>query len=210
MSNISLKWIQQNFGLEHHNIFDIGCADLHDACQFLDHTDGKVFAFECNPVWSEQNLERSKNIDRLYYYDCAISDKDGTEDFVPSDSLDGQEWNWSGSLFAPTENLKTDKWTWKDAVSVVSRSIDSICLENQCVPNFIHIDAQGAEYKIFKDMIARPMAIWCEISEFENYDTGVKRTDFHSMMLSKGYMLVHTQECDALYVLNKNNLTKYS
>jgi len=209
MTTFNTDWLQENFSAEHNVIFDIGCADLHDSVNLLDKTNGQVFAFECNPVWKEKNLERAKKLDRLNYFHCGISNVDGTENFVPSHSLKGQEWNWSGSLCPPTDNLKTDEWKWKDPVSVTVRSIDSICLEHQLVPNFIHIDAQGAEYKIFKDMVARPFAIWCEVSEFENYETGITEKDFHTMMFSKGYNLKHTQDENVLYVLKNTNLTNY-
>lgn len=210
MTTLNLKWVEENFNLSHCNIFDIGCADLHDTAQLLNCTNGNVFAFECNPVWETQNLERAKTYKNLIYYHCAISDHDGTDLFVPSNTLRGEEWNWSGSICPPDTNLQTKDWTWKQPVEVVVRSIDSVCLENQIVPNFIHIDAQGAEYKIFKDMIARPTAIWCEISEFENYQTGVTVNDFNNMMQSKGYKQVFKENCDALYVLKGIKLTDYS
>lgn len=212
MSDINLNWITSNFGHKSSIIFDIGCACLHDSIQMLNHTQGLVFAFECNPVFQNSNIERAKDYSRLKYHHVAISDKDGTEEFTASCQLDGQEWNVSGSLFAPDEPLRNKQWRWKEPISVPARSIESICAEYGVVPDFIHIDAQGAEYKILKSLpdYIRPKAVWSEITEFQRYSTGVTAEGFETLMMNLGYKNIFQGKYDNLYVYKDFNLSYYN
>lgn len=212
MSDINLNWIHSNFGHKSSVIFDIGCACLHDSIQMLNHTQGLVFAFECNPVFQHSNTERAKSYSRLKYHHIAISDTDGTEKFTASCQLDGQEWNVSGSIFVPDKPLRNECWKWKEPILVPARSIESICSEYNVVPDFVHIDAQGAEYKILNSLpkYIRPKAIWSEITEFQMYKTGINIKDFETLMINLGYEKIFEAKYDNLYAFKGCDLSQYN
>jgi hypothetical protein len=103
----------------------------------------------------------------------AMSDTVGTLTFYPSAVLDGQEWPWSGSVCEPGPNLLNERWKWGNGYTVPSTTLEAFCTEYNVSPDFIHIDVQGAEYKVFSAIgNLRPSIVWAEISEFHMYKTG--------------------------------------
>ena len=51
---------------------------------------------------------------------------------------------WKGPAHFP------ERWTWGETYKIKSKTLNTICNEYDVIPDFIHVDAQGAEYNIFK------------------------------------------------------------
>lgn len=209
MSNLNLNWLAKNLN-PNAIIFDIGAADLNDTRSIKAKLPlATIYAFECSNTWKTQNNQFAVE-HGINYYHIAISDTIGTLTFYPSSVLDGLDWPWSGSVCEPGPNLLNERWKWGDGYTVPSTTIETFCTEHTVSPDFIHIDVQGAEYKVFSAIgNLRPSIIWAEISEFHMYNTGTTYNDFHTLMKSLGYTEQFKDNHDALYILNKMRVKEY-
>lgn len=209
MSDINLNWLIDNFSNKHAVIYDIGCADIMtDANQFKELVSNSiVYAFECAEHWKMYNTLMADKLGIHYYHIAMAGHNDGVT-FYPSEKNHEQDWPWSGSIFTPDDHLVNAGLTFGETYSVPSITLTEFCKDHP-VPNFIHIDAQGAEYTIFKDMQIRPDVIWAEISAFHLYDTNVTYKQFDEMMKSHGYSQEYLSDQDALYILTPSNFTSY-
>jgi FkbM family methyltransferase len=210
MSDINLNWLTENFP-ENCVIFDIGCANLGDTVTFKTLLPNNTYyAFECSTVWKEQNLLTAERYN-INYYHIAISDNNNGVNFYPSLKNKDEDWNWSGSMFEPKEYFKSTGLEWGKPYRVDSITLNEFCKTNNIVPDFIHVDVEGAEYSIFKDMdpSIRPKAIWAEIMCFHLFDTKTTYTTFNTMMLNQGYKQIYVDNHDALYVREDILLTEY-
>jgi FkbM family methyltransferase len=209
MSNFNLNWLANNLN-PNAIIFDIGAADLNDTRNIKAKIpSATIYAFECSKFW-EQNNKQVAVKHGINYFHVAVSDIVGTLTFYPSDILDGKEWPWSGSVCEPGPNLLNERWKWGDGYTVDSVTLESFCEEHNVRPDFIHIDVQGAEHKVFSAIgNLRPKIIWAEISEFNMYDTGTTYDDFRTLLESLGYSEKFKDSWDALYTLNGINVKEY-
>jgi FkbM family methyltransferase len=210
MSELNLNWVKENFTEKKAVIFDIGCASMCDTIAIkLLLPDSTCYAFECNKEW--QNTNCNNAVERgIYYFHCAFTDIDGYTMFYPSDKNKGENWPYSGSTCQPLNTLPHKHLTWADPYTVFTTKFDTFCNRFNVSPSFVHIDVQGAEYKVLSHLGKyRPLAIWTEVCEFNNYNTHVNHTDFNNLLLSYGYDLVHSEVSDELYVLRGSNLTPY-
>jgi len=209
MSNLNLAWLAKNLK-PNAVVFDIGGADLNDTRRIKAELSSATFyAFECAMSWEAQNKQTAIDHD-INYFHMAVSDTVGELTFYPSAVLDGQEWPWSGSVCEPGPNLLNERWKWGEGYTVPSTTLEAFCVEHNVSPDFIHIDVQGAEYKVFSAVGSlRPSIVWAEISEFHMYKTGTTYNDFKALMESLGYVEQFKDSCDALYVLRNVGITKY-
>jgi FkbM family methyltransferase len=210
MSNLNLTWLSKNLK-PNAIIFDIGAADLHDTLRIKEWLpSATIYAFECSNTWEKQNKQVAIE-HGINYYHMAISDTVGTLTFYPSVVLDGQDWPWSGSICKPGPNLLNERWKWGDGYTVSSTTLETFCTENNVSPDFIHIDVQGAEYKVFSTIgNLRPNIVWAEISEFHMYKTKTTYEEFHAKMKLLGYTEKFKDNCDALYILNEYAVNEYT
>lgn len=210
MSDINLQWLVDNFSNRDIVIFDIGCADVSGDSKLFKTLlpNAEVYAFECSETWREHNILHAEQAN-IHYFHVAMSDNTEGVTFYPSANYQEQTWPWSGSIYKPSDYLDSVGLKFGEAYTVPSITLNQFCSEHNVTPNFIHIDAQGAEYNIFKDMQIRPEAIWAEISEFHLYDTGVTYNEFNQMMLNYGYQQKYLDTHDTLYVLDTVNFTEY-
>lgn len=209
MSNLNLKWLAKNLK-PNAIVFDIGAADLHDTRRIKAELSSATFyAFECSSAWATQNKQTAIDHD-INYYHMAMSDTVGSLTFYPSAVLDGQEWPWSGSVCEPGPNLLNERWKWGDGYTVPSITLETFCAIHNVQPDFIHIDVQGAEHKVFSAIgSVRPPIVWAEISEFHMYNTGTTYDNFKALMESLGYIERFKDSCDALYTLHNFNIIEY-
>lgn len=101
---------------------------------------------------------------------CALGDVEGEVDFYVSYNADNPEdpdriGNKSSSMLKPSRHLVDHKWCRfiKDRVRV--HTLDSFGLEDA---DFIHIDVQGAELKVFdggQNTLRNVQAVWMEVSK---------------------------------------------
>lgn len=208
MSEFNIEWAKQVLP-ENSVIFDIGCADMWDSIQFRNaFPKSKIYAFECADSWKNENIERAKYHD-INYFHYAVSDADGTESFFPSKMLKNEPWPWSGSILEPDAPLLNQEWVWDTPVIVNSISLNTFCEKHKIIPKLIHIDAQGAEFKIFKNMkeCYLPDIIWTEISSIQLYKTNITYNDFKKLMLQKEYKQIYEDKDDSLFVKQHLNST---
>ena len=210
MSNLNLNWIKENFQDKNIVVFDIGCANMGDTLRMKESLPHAIFyAFECAEVWRESNSKKAP-AHEINYFHLALSDVDGTQTFYPSNIFQGEKWPWSGSVCKPGEYLQNDTWEWGEGYTVPSTTLETFCNDHNIIPNFIHIDVQGAEYKVFSKLgTIRPKCIWAETSEFHNYETGVDYETFHNLMVNYGYQQIYKDDWDSLYILKNLKFTDY-
>lgn len=210
MSNFNINWLLENLQ-ENSTIFYIGAANLHDAVTIKKaFPKSKFYAFECSRFWVDQFpiLEEAKNAN-INYFQLAMSDVDGTIDFYPCDNWDNNPWPVSSSIFAPNQSL--DFLQFSEKVSVESTTLKTFSEKHNAYPDFIHIDVQGAEYKVFSKMGShRPKIIWAETSEFNRYETGITIDMFYALMLDLGYKKIYVDGPDELYVQKDFVHTEYT
>jgi FkbM family methyltransferase len=150
-------------------------------------------------------MAKQNNIE---YHQLAVSDVDGVVSFYQSELNNNVIWPVSSSIFEPTDNINF--LSFSSPVTVSSTRLDTFCKKHNVHPDFIHIDAQGAEFAIFSAIGEyKPKFIWTEISEFHNYKTGVNYQNFYDLMLELGYRKLIQDGPDELYVLNKYQVTDY-
>lgn len=208
MSDLNFNWVAENFNKDTFVFFDIGSAGLTDPIALrIQIPAAKFYSFECSDQWLKENSTSAVRTG-VHYFHCAVSDKDGYETFYPSNTLDGRPWPWSGSTCRP---VLEEGFEWGTPYTVDSIRLDTFCDRFGVSPDFIHIDVQGGEYKVFSGIGKyRPKCVWAEVSEFEHlYDTGITAAMFDELMYSLGYVKHFQHQCDALYCLADFNPTPY-
>lgn len=213
MSDINTNWLIENFGDKPMNVFDIGSAHVDgDAAMFKRLlNNASVYAFECGIVWKERNIQ-SAIIHGVNYFHVAMSDTNGEVTFYPSSTYNGEIWPYSGSVCKPIlTEVSSGTFVWGEPYTVETIRLDTFCDTHNVTPDFIHIDVQGAEYKVLSNMGKyRPWAIWAEVNEFENcYDTNTTHKGFSQMLYDFGYTKIYSNNLDELYVLKDLSLTPY-
>lgn len=213
MSDINLNWLIENFGDKPMNVFDIGCADVGgDSAVFNHHLpNATVYAFECADVWKDSNTREAARRG-INYFHLAITDVNDTVTFHPSASYNGETWPYSGSICKPIKTeLASGTFVWGEPQIVESNRLETFCDIHTVTPDFIHMDVQGAEYKVLSNMgNYRPWAIWAEVNEFENcYETNTTHLAFSQLLNDLGYTKIYGNNIDELYVLNNLPITPY-
>ena len=214
MSSVNLHWLAENFANQDPVVFDIGCANMSDTLNlkrtltYYKSPGAKFYAFDCNQTWLEQNTLTAKQ-NNVEYHHLALSDTNGSVTFYPSEQYQDRDWPWAGSIFKPGKFY--NKWVFGQGYTVDSVTLSTFCQQHNVAPDFIHIDVQGAEFKILNNLIVRPKCIWTEICEFQRYnDTGITYYDFDKMLFDQGYTLLYRNAHDALYVDSQLTFTSYN
>jgi len=209
MSNFNTKWLVENLP-NNPTIFYVGAANLVDAIEIKKIFPKSIFhAFECSRYWVDKFpiIETAKQFD-INYHQLAVSDIDGQISFYPCERYDGNDWPVSSSMFKPNQHLSFLEFS--DPVVVDSITLKTFCDNHNLCPDFVHIDVQGAEYKVFSNIgNYKPKIVWAEISEFDRYDTGITYQTFLNLMLQLGYNKVFSDGPDELYVLSNYHITPY-
>lgn len=213
MSDLNTKWLIENFSNKNMNLFDIGSAHISgDAMMFKTVLpNATVYAFECSLDHKEHNLLFSSMHD-IKYFHCAMSDENGTTMFYPSDTYNGNHHPYSGSVCKPNKTeLASGTFVWGEPYTVETIRIDTFCDTHNVTPDFIHIDVQGAEFKVLSNLGKyRPWVIWAEVNEFENcYETNITHVEFNQLMIDFGYTKMYSNNLDELYILNGLEVTPY-
>ena len=215
MSEMNFNWVKENFeNQENFVFFDIGCAILKDSPtsnmqKIL--TNGKYYAFEAANHWNDinggiDNKEYAKEAG-INYYHYAVSDIDGEINLIPSLTENGQQHLWSSSIFKMNDTTSTK--IYGNPYSVKSIRLETFCKNENVTPDFIHIDVEGAELKVFKNIGQyKPKCIWAETCTFEHYDTKTTTKEFHKYMQSIGYYIIYS-DYDTLYCKNGFEFTPY-
>ena len=184
MTDFNPEWLEQNFKGKHAVLYNVGCADLtDDSLRFkMCLPDATIFSFECADCWKEQNFEKSK-IYNLHYLHSAVSYENGKRKFVQG------SWEYNGTL----TNLQSlgKNINWGNEVEVDVISLTKFC-ESNPPPDILHIDTEGNEYNIVKDILSSflPSVIWLENWKYyndENYNQTIPYSQLHDLIISKNY-----------------------
>lgn len=204
------KYLQKNFSKQEPIVFfEIGGYDFSDSirARFL-FPQARIYSLEA----LRENVDKYANRayqHRIHWDWMAASDHTGTIYFYPSVSY-GQygSWTGSGSIILPEVIENTDvSPIYPDlkfdlnGQEVPCTTIDDYC-ETRDIPHidWLHIDAQGAEFKILGALNKiLPSFIWAEHCEFATYKTGVTIAEFDQMLAEKGYEIVERFGSDTLY-----------
>ena len=204
MSDLNVDFLVDNFYDKEINFFNIGCSDLGDTIDFKNHLpNAKFYAFECNEKFREKNTKNAVE-HGINYFHYALSDTDGKIIYYPSETLNGQkDWFISSSTLKPIPTEYFDL-TYGEPYLVESIILNKFCDENNVAPDFIHIDAEGAEYKILSKLgNYRPLCIWSEICAFDVfYESGTSYEDFDNLLYGYGYTKLYSTKNDAMYIHN--------
>lgn len=177
-------------------ILDIGACEGLSSLEYLDiFPNGKVIMFEPRIDNVRMIMDRFKGVnpDRWEVVPVALSDHYGTAEFHVSYNADDPNderriGNKSSSLLRPSRHLVDHPWCKfrKDRVSV--RPLDSFGYD----ADFIHIDVQGAELKVFaggEKTLAGVRAVWMEVSKNMLYAGQPLKDKVEKYMRSKKFEL---------------------
>ncbi len=208
MTILNINWLKENFNNDNVTIFDIGSSGMDmsmEARKFL--PSAKIYAFEAYHIWHQKN--RIKALDNnIHYVECAVCDIDGTRLFYPSLRQNNDTHFISSSIFKPTQ-----LWgkVYGDPYEINCIRLETFCEENNITPDFIHIDVEGAELKVFQNIGKyKPKCIWAEVCAFDCYDTNTTEAGFDSLMTNLGYYKVYSDYADALYCQLGFEITPYT
>ena len=217
MSLLNLDWIVENFNKESFTFFEIGVAGIQQSMSFelkKRIPNGKYCTFEAAEYWHDLNEEIALRHE-IDYYKYAVCDVDGEVLFYPSLTQNGQAHTLSSSIFELYKGPYSNTFGKEYGLPYLTKSIrlETFCKQNNLTPDFIHIDVEGAEFKVFQNMGEhKPKCIWTEIGGFKHYNTETSFEEVNSYLESIGYYLVHIDETnlnDALYCLKEFEITTY-
>lgn len=181
---------------------DIGSNDALSSIKYaLLFPNATIHAFE--PI--ESNVEKMKaNLkefgveERVVIHQIALSDENGTADFYLSSGQPpgvGNDYDYgdkSSSLFEP--KLHTDLLPWCKFTKSTVKTYRYEDLEDKPSSiQFLHIDVQGAELKVFHGMgkeLDKVKVVWMEVERVELYKDQPLENDVNQFMVSKGFSLI--------------------
>jgi FkbM family methyltransferase len=214
MTQLNLEWVKENFNKENLIVFDIGAADM-EVSRTIRHSipTAKLYAFEAFDYWHAKNQKTALQLD-INYFKVAVCDTDGTTIFHPCLTEGGKDHPFSGSIFRPMDfHTKHHQQVYGDPVTIDSIRLETFCKEHNITPDFIHIDVEGAELKVFQNIGEyKPKCIWAEIGAFQCYDSNTSVYEFNQLMTNMGYYMVYgppDNNSDALYCLSDFKITPY-
>lgn len=217
MSFLNTNWVIDNFSKkENFTFFEIGSAQLGNTSSIAKVKNslpgGKYYAFEAASHWHEQNELNAIKLG-IEYFKYAICDVDGDVLFHPSLTQNGEEHLWSSSIFNLDTNSNTFGKEYGEPYLVKAIRLETFCKNLNVFPDFIHIDVEGAELKVFQNIGEyKPKCIWTEIGAFKHYDTGTTFEEFNAYLEQLGYYKVFTEshQNDALYCQVGFDITPYT
>lgn len=214
MSNINLQWVQENFKNQPCVIFNIGCADLaDDSLRFkISIPNSDVYSFDCAEHCKLTNLEKSKSYN-LHYEHVGISYFDGQSTFYNKQSNTDKLCQYAGML--SNAALFEESWDaefWKTK-TVNVMSLNTFCQKNKVKPDFLHMDVEGEEYNVLKNLKKEfwPKIIWLEYWDtYRDHDQDrVPYSVLDKMLQDRHYDLLHKKD-DVLYVRKDFKTTNYT
>lgn len=212
MGTLNLNWVVKNFEKDDFIFFDVGAGNM---CVTLELKkllpNSKCYAFEAAKHYHNENIKCAVNSE-INYYPYGVSDVDGDVLFYPSILENGLPHLWSSSMFQLKDSVNHNptKKEYGDPYLIRSIRLETFCERHNITPDFMHIDVEGAEFKVFKNMGKfKPKCMWAEVKVFGHYDTNTTFEEVNSYLESIGYHMVYTIDADALYCQNDFKITDY-
>lgn len=186
-------------------IFEIGACEGEDSIKYSRlFPNSKIYAFEPLPknIKLIENNLRDYSISNVYYYNKALSSKEGYAEFFVSKGRpkDAEESDWdygnkSSSLLPPAEHINlVDFIEFKEKIIVETTTLKSFCNTNNIsVIDFVHMDVQGAEIMVLEgagDLIHSLKSIWLEVSKVQLYKNQPLVDEVNKFMTKHNFLLV--------------------
>jgi FkbM family methyltransferase len=179
------------------HIADIGACDGLSSIKYMfTFPNSRVVAFEPredNYKKLEENISLYGFQDKITTRRIALGDKaekdvEFWESYGQAEGInDHDTGNMSSSLYRPKDHLQAHTWCkFKSSKTDVVRLDD---LEFKGF-DFIHIDVQGAELKVFKgaeESLKSVKAIWCEVANIELYEGQPRKRDILKFLGMRGF-----------------------
>jgi FkbM family methyltransferase len=209
MSDLNVNWLKSNFEEETFVFFDVGCMNMDDSIKVKQAMPkAKVYAFECSNEWWTNNTHRAIE-HGIYYFHTAVCHVDGMIPFNPSLTQHGRHHPDSGSIFVVNPQDNHGK-VYGEPYEAKSVRLETFCKRYNVMPDFVHIDVEGAELKVFENVgDCKPKCVWAEVVTFEHYLTGTNRNEFDQLMSNIGYNKIFDGSRDSLYCLKGFDVTPY-
>lgn len=209
MSDLNLDWVKNNFDENSFVFFDIGCMDMRDSVRVRESMPkAKIYSFEASRDWTNNNLNTAIEYG-IHYFQVAVCHIDGTIPFKSSVTQYGNPHLDSGSIFDLNPDDEQGK-IYSEPYDVKAIRLETFCNKLNIVPDFVHIDVEGAEYKVFQNIgNYRPKCVWAEVNTFNHYDTKTSREEFDNLMFSLNYNKIFDSFRDSLYCQNNYAVTPY-
>lgn len=135
---------------------------------------------------------------QVIIHPIALSDENGTADFYLSSGQPpnvGNDYDYgdkSSSLFEPKLHSELLPWCKFTKSTVKTYRYEDLEDKPDKV-NFVHLDVQGAELKVFQGMgkeLDKVKAVWMEVERVELYKDQPLETEVSQFMTAKGFSLV--------------------
>jgi FkbM family methyltransferase len=212
MSNLNLQWIQENFTDPGMVLLNIGSADItDDSLRFsVALPYAKIYSFECSDHWKKSNLEKATHY-KLNYEHKAVSYFDGFTTFFEGSVEASSHWRYRGQLTDP--KLTNDSTLQNNGKTVEVISLNTWCKQKDISPTFLHIDVEGEEYNILKNLNDEyfPDAIWLEYKDsYRDHEQNfVDFSTLDNLLCDKKYTRIYKRYNDVLYVKKTKKVTEY-
>lgn len=178
-------------------IADIGACECLDSIRYAKmFPNSTIMAFEPrydNYLKCLDNIESAGFSGRISVENYALNHSVGKQAFFESYSAKGEESGWtignkSSSLLNPKAHLHVHRWCKYRKSEVECRTLDSLRKRF----DFIHIDVEGAEMRVFKGgrrTLKGATAVWCEVANIMLYSNQVLRPHLMKYMEKAGFRL---------------------
>jgi FkbM family methyltransferase len=194
-------------------IFDIGACDFTDSKNYKGlFPDCDVYGVEADPTNYEKNYMFAETLG-IKTFNFAMSDTNGETTFYPSlyETKQERDWRFAGSIMKPllkpdtNEALNHTVLYDTQGIKVPTKRFDDFCKEiGVDKVDFLHIDVEGAEYKVIQSFgNMRPTLIYAETYHYEvkSYDNEMNLEQFNDLMFDMGYEIIEKMTYDTLYKL---------
>lgn len=184
-------------------IFDVGANDAGSGIAYARaFPRAEVHFFEAHPLVAEVARRRVKAAGlshRGFVHEVAASDAEGTAQFYVSSMPKGTDWRKevsdSSSLLAPTGHTQHfEHVAFEQTIEVPTVRLDrGIADAHWPVPDFIHMDVQGAELMVMDglgDHLRHVRCIWLEVEQLELYANQPLEADVATYLTEAGFELV--------------------
>ncbi|WP_082905714.1 MULTISPECIES: FkbM family methyltransferase [Bradyrhizobium] len=195
-------------------ILDIGCNDGTDSRCFLELCpEAKLHCFEPDPRAAARfKTKMEPHLDKVALFEVAISDRNGTIDFHPSNGEgEAKEWDLSGSIRRPKKHLVEYDWVRFDRpIPVETRRLDDWCDEAGLKKiDLIWMDVQGAEADVIdggKEILDKTRFLYTEYSDKELYEGQLSLQAILRLLPSFEVVIQYPREVEGDVLLRNTSL----
>lgn len=174
--------------IAHPLICDVGAADGADTAGYArQYPHAKVHGFEPLARNWPRLSDAIRGLPNATAHPFALGDKDGEVPFWESGGVNDPP--YSSSIYKPAEHVKHWPGITFQKRRCQIRRLDGVL---DTAPDFMHIDAQGAELAVLDgcdDWLSKIAAIWLEVCVVPLYEDQPLTADVASYMTKHGFKL---------------------